>query len=493
MLGLKDLAMPSSPRRRVQGLLLGAALAIAFAGHPSGAWAAGGFNDIAPQHWAARPAQVLAHHLIMPGRTSQDFAGEAVLTRYELAWILSHLFRDSSPPGVFQVLSDMPPQHATTAEVQRSLGYGLMSLRRPGYFEGDQAAKRKEVILGLDAVLTKNGVSPPAPRNSFEFSDVPKNTVLGAALDRIANRYGLLDGRSSGDDFKPEGAYTRYQVLGMLVRAMRYLSPGVAAELKSPSPEPSVNLLASPLPSHPPSPRPLPSGALPPTPGPEAAPAGWWSRVAVGPLALMNLEQLPTEAGLTVAGEATSVGTVSPGGGLALAYWTPSWGLSLEGRALYTGILVASGGKEVPVDLVEGQGLVGGHWVAYSGPDSSLTLGLLAGGRYVYNLSGQLVSQSYMTADKTYLGAGPALGYGLRLGEGLALQGRLGVVPMLQTYNLPGLSPSILRVGLHPDLGLAWRMEGGLLLEAKLSGLVAIGGGGVHTQLGLTTGLGWAF
>ena len=55
---------------------------------------------------ADRRVRVLAARNVFPGRTPVNFAGDATLTRYELAHIVSALYAVNEPPSTFIALRD---------------------------------------------------------------------------------------------------------------------------------------------------------------------------------------------------------------------------------------------------------------------------------------------------------------------------------------------------------------------------------------------------
>lgn len=452
------------------------------------------FQDIPAGHWARRAATVLAAHQILPGRTPVDFAGETPLNRYELAWALSHLYNVDGPPASFVVLSDMPPGHPATLEVQRAMGFGLLPSRKPGRFEGDQPATRQDVVESLDVLLNKDGVEPPARKTAVVFPDVPPEKPFGQAVDRVVNRFGLLDARQ-GVNFNPKDSITRYQFLSMLTRAVKYLQPPIWKEIQEPPPTPPPASLppgASPVPTPEGSPgaEVSPGTGQPPTPVTQPSGAVLHTR-AIAQAEVLGLfsENLPTDPGLVTAGEQRAFsGNGLPGGGAAVEVWTGTWGGTLGVSSYFVGLTVP---KEGDTNLLDTMVHVEGLYEIVSSPDLQFGLGLAGAYRQTYNLTG--VGSLYLTADKTYLGAGPALVVGTRFSPTLALAGGLDAYPSFQSYNLPGASRSITRWEVYPHARLEYNFAGSLLGTLGVSATINGGGGGMQTIIGLSAGIGTGF
>ncbi|MFP5501413.1 MAG: S-layer homology domain-containing protein, partial [Candidatus Sericytochromatia bacterium] len=397
------------------------------------AQAAPQFRDIPEGHWAQRPAGLLAEAGIMPGRTALDFAGTAPITRYELAHIVSELYDVSGPPSTFIVLQDMRPGHAMTQEVQRVIGFGLMQTRKPGQFAGDAPASKLEVVKAFHDLLDKMGKSPPARRaQPAVFSDVPPGSEFGQVLERIVNRFGLLDGRS-GTRFNPYNTLTRYEMLSMVVRSLVYFNPTLASALQapapSPTPEPGASPAASPAASPKPSPGPKasPSPGASPVPGTSPAPAASPTPEPAFPAqpilktrgfgqveVLLNYsEVLPTEAGAVSPSEQQEfAGALLGGGALGGEYWMDKLGFGLTASSYYVPVDITVNGAVQPNDIIDTIGQAHGAYKLLGGADWEAALGGGALFRYTYNMTAQ--GATYLTTDKTYLGLGPVLVYGYR-------------------------------------------------------------------------------
>jgi hypothetical protein len=458
------------------------------------AQAATTFRDIPAGHWAHAPASVLAERRIMVGRTPVDFAGEVPLTRYELAQILSALYIESGPPATFIVLKDMPPGHEATRDVQRALGYGLLEAGRGGTFGGEALVTRGDLAEALDTLLEKNGVAPPARRRqTVYFSDVPQGSARFRVLDRVVNRFGLIEARP-GSAFVASNPVTRFQVLGILVKALPYLNPAVERELQ--------DALATPAPTESPGSQP---SAAPPSASPRigASPAvgapapgrpilRTRGRAQAELVALLS-EDLPRQTGAVMANEpAQFSGGMLGGGGVVGEYWDGPWGAALSAQTTYIGFDIPDQGQAVPIDMLD-TGVSGvGYWRVGGGADWEAALGGGVLFRQAFNATGQLVSKYYLSADKTSFGAGPAATFGFRAAPGLELVGTALLAPMVQTYNLPrpNGAQSLTRIGTDLtgravyQLADAWTLDGGL--HVFLSS--ALGGGGL-TTVGLTAGI----
>lgn len=489
--------------------------AVALAAH-----AASEFRDITPEHWAYGPASILAERRIMAGRTPVDFAGEVPLTRYELAQIVSALYRESGPPATFIVLRDMPPGHEATRDVQRALGFDLLPSIKPGVFQGDSSVTREQMVIALDTLLEKNGVAPPTRRKQIAyFGDVPQGSELFKVLDRVVNRFGLIETRP-GARFFGSNVVTRFQMLGVLLKAMPYLNPNLDRDIRQaarPSPEPLPGPGASPIPGAtttpaapvataassapdaPPASPGAPTATATASPSPSTKPT---PLSALGPILrtrgqlgagalLLYSEELPRETGSVSAGEPLNFS----GNMLGLGYaggevWRDNWGANLQVRSAYIGFDIPHQGQPTPIDMLDTVISGNGWWRMGQGPDWEFALGGGAWLRSSYNMSGQLVSQYYLSADKTYFGAGPGAMLGYRLASDLDLTGSLLLIPMMQTYNLPRSAPTLVRVGIDLQgralyrLAPGWWLEGGLtaFLNPALSG-------GSQTMLGATAGV----
>lgn len=472
------------------------------------AQAATAFRDLPPGHWARVPAGILADAKIMKGRTPVDFSGEVPLTRYELAEILSQLYNQDGPPATFVVLKDMPPGHDATLAVQRVMGFQLLASRKPGVFGGEEAVTRKEIAEALDTLLERNGVSAPARRRMpVTFSDVTPTGPLAPVLDRMVNRYGIIEGKNRAP-FYPSSVVTRFQMLNMLVKAMPYFNPTVANEIR-----------AATRPSAPPPGTPLPSGVSPApatvapseeptvvpfTPPPSISPTpvpvigGALLRNRGGGRAevlLVYSEDLPSETGAIAVGEQRQFsGGGLPGGGVHAELWGDKLGGRLDVHSFYIGFDVPHNGKQQPIDMLDTLAMAQGWYKAGSGPAWELAFGATGVYRKAYNLTGSLIGQYYLTADKDYFGAGPGVMYGHRFSPDLELLGTALAFPLVQSYQLPRGAKSLTRWGTDLDVRVAYGLGGGVSLDAGihafLSGAFT---GGSQTMLGAHAGASMEF
>lgn len=466
------------------------------------AQAATAFRDLPPGHWARKPAGILADAKIMKGRTPVDFSGEVPLTRYELAEILSQLYNEEGPPATFVVLKDMPPGHEATEAVQRVMGYQLLAARKPGVFSGEEPVTRKEIAEAFDTLLERNGVSPPArKRTPVAFSDITPGGSLAPVLDRIVNRFAIIEGKN-GSPFYPSNVVTRFQVLNMLIKALPYLNPAIDREVRDamrPAPTPSPSPLpsgASPVPTTMPSEEPT---VVPFTPPPSIAPTP--VPVAGGPILrnrgggkaevlLVYSEDLPSETGAIAVGEQRQFsGGGLPGGGVHGEIWSGGTGGRLDLRTYYVGFDVPHNGKQEPIDVLDTFAMGQAWFKSGSGPNWEIAFG--GGGVYrkAYNLTGKLIGQYYLTADKDYFGGGPGVMYGHRFSPDLELVGTAMAFPLVESYVLPRGAKSLTRWGADLDVRTAYRMGGGWSLDggvhAFLSGAFS---GGMQTMLGVHAG-----
>lgn len=481
------------------------------------------FRDIPADNWAARPAMLLANADVMPGRTPIDFAGDAALTRYELAHILSQLYVVSGPPSSFIVLADMPPGHTDTLDVQRVLGYGLMEMPKPGYFDGDAYVSRADAVEALVLLLHRDGIAPPErqPHPVF-FKDVKPGSPLDKVLDEVTNRYRLLTGRN-GTFFFPKQAVTRYQMLGMLVRAMAYLNPTLYTQLEArptPTPLPSG---ASPAPSASATPTPLESGAsatpapaaskgasgtaTPSTPAPSHAPGvmvfpnppilrdrGW----GAGQLVLSYAESLPDDPSLVSASEAKSSGfkgSILGAGDLGAEIWRGQWGGRGDLGLLYVPLQVPINGQTVEDDILDTMLQGGGYYKLAGDTDWEAAVGAAALIRYAYDMNGDVVNLTYLTADKFYVGAGLSALYGYRAASNTNVTAALTAYPaILESYTLLNNGESFGRWG--ADATLQGEFDFTPSLYGTLGGHLFLSGGysgGTQSILGLSVGVGERF
>lgn len=478
------------------------------------AQAATAFRDIPPGHWARMPAGILADHKLMTGRTLVDFAGEVPLTRYELAQILSALHSVDGPPATFVVLKDMPTGHEATLDVQRVLGYDLMKARKPGVFEGMEGVTRREMAEALDTLLEKNGVQPPArKRNPVFFSDIPAGSPTTAILDRVVNRFALMDGKT-GSPFYPTSAVTRFQVLAMLVKLMPYMNASVDREIREAtrpsavpaSPLASGETAAPATPGYTDEPTTVPFTWASPTQAPVIAPSGGpilRSRARGGVEVLVAyLEGLPTEPGAITLGEKTAIdgglvkGAAVPGLALGGELWSGKAGGSAALKAYNVPLDVPDkNGKNVQADVVDIFGQVGGWYKLGSGADWELALGAEALIRQQMSMApAAMLGQTYATADKFYFGAGPGFKLGNRLTPDFDILTTAAVLGIMQTYNLPKAAPSLTRIGGDLDVRGVYRLGGGLNAEGGIQAYLGNAtGGGSQTIFGLHLGASYDF
>lgn len=467
------------------------------------AQAATAFRDLPPGHWARKPAGILADAKIMPGRTLVDFGGEVSLTRYELAAILSQLYVEEGPPATFVVLKDMPPGHDATLAVQRVMGFQLLAARKPGVFGGEEAVTRKEIAEALDTLLARNGVSPPTRRrNPVTFSDITPAGSLAPVLERVVNRYGIIDGKN-GSPFYPLNIVTRFQVLNMLIKAMPYLNPAVDREIREamrPSPPPPSSPLPSgatpapetPAPSEEPTVVPFtPPPSIAPTPVPVQGGALLRNRGGGrAELLMVYSEDLPAETGAIAVGEQRQFsGGGLPGGGVNAEYWGANAGGRLDVRSFYIGFDVPHNGKQEPIDVLDTLAMAQGWYKAGSGADWELAFGGAGVYRKAYNLTGKLIGQYYLTADKDYFGAGPGVMYAHRFSPELDMLGTVLAFPLVQSYQLPRGAKSLTRWGADLDARALYKLGGGISLDAGIHAFLSGAfSGGSQTMLGVHAG-----
>jgi hypothetical protein len=115
--------------------------------------------------------------------------------------------------------------------------------------------------------------------------------------------------------------------------------------------------------------------------------------------------------------------------------------------------------------------------------------------RSTYNVTASIVNLTYGSADKLYLGAGPALAYGLRLGNDFDLTASLvGYPGIMQSYTLPAGARTLTRWGADANLRGDYGLGGPLFLWGAghlfVSGSY---GNGIQSMLGLGAGAGVRF
>lgn len=474
-----------------------AAVALAASSYPT-------FNDVPAGHWARVSTGVLAARNVFPGRTPVNFAGEAYLTRYELARIVSALYAVNEPPSTFIALRDVPPGHVSTLDVQRVLGYGLMGLKGT-VFAGERPVTMQEFVTALDTLLEKNGIAPPARQpQPVIFSDVKLTSELGQVLDRVVNRFRLLQPEPFSR-FSPGNGVTRYNALKMVLRALPYLNPALQAEIReaakpAPTPTPSSEHVFA-------RPTPTPAAARPsPAPGAAgpAVPASAAGAIALLPnrfqagldvLAVAD-ETLPTDAGAVASGEvALPTGFGMAGGSLSGDYWTAPWGFRGKAAVYYLPLTLSAGGQNYNEDLLDLFARGAALHVLSASPDFALAAGGGVLVRQTYNMTAQIVNRTYLAADKTYLGLGPAAAFGVRLSPELTLFGGGTAYPfVMQRYFLNNAEISLTRWGLDLDGGLRYDLSPGFYLTGGGSAFLSGGfNGGMQTQVGLNAGAGLRF
>lgn len=229
--------------------------------------------DVPQDHWAYNAVKVLVEELaIMPAKTDNQFKGNDLLTRYELADIFyrammklesisgKDLSRIGDAPDTD--MTDLDEAHAETVNAIVNK-YGIMQPMPGKRFMGNEPISRYEIAFEMYnyfVLLESNGSSPALSRRDrvSQLKDLPADHWATKAVTEIVDKYQIMDGYPDSS-FRGGKRLTRYEAAATIREFIRYVDTYLIPLTPTPTPEPTPVPTAVPTPAPTPTPVPEPT------------------------------------------------------------------------------------------------------------------------------------------------------------------------------------------------------------------------------------------
>ena len=127
------------------------------------------------------------------------------------------LYGDIAPPAGSGVFADVLPGQASSAQIERMVGDGILSGCGNGKFCPDNAVLRGEVARVLLRAKHLASYTPPAA-NGLAFADVAVDYPEAAWIEQLAAE-GITQG-CDANNYCPAQVVTREQLAVLLVRTL---------------------------------------------------------------------------------------------------------------------------------------------------------------------------------------------------------------------------------------------------------------------------------
>lgn len=359
-------------------------------------------TDVPNTHWAYNAIKVLVEELeIMPPKTANQFKGNDLMTRYELADIFYRAVKkletisgkdlrklgDASDAE----MSDLDAAHAATVKSIVN-EYGIMQPMPGKRFMGDEPISRYEIAFEMYnyfTLLESKGTTPSLGRRDrvSQLQDLPADHWATKAVTEIVDKYQIMNGYPN-ETFQGGKRLTRYEAAATIREFIRYVDAYLIPLTPSPTPVPT----------------PVPTPTAKPTPMPTPTPVPAATKVPVKKLDIrlggdFKVSQAPT------ATDPNALGFIY-GPNLSLD-WTPlsaneynHFGIDLHGDfMMYEGgkfkaSQIDANGQKVPTDL--NSRLTAGGGLLWKLQGSAQDVGLTVGVGYDYM---QLFGVNYSYAN----------------------------------------------------------------------------------------------
>lgn len=163
----------------------------------------------------------------------------------------------------------LPYQEAVQAVVN---DYGIMQNRLNHHFAGNDLMSRYELAFELNNYLTllekQTGKSSPnLTMGTLQFKDVEDKLWAAPAVYRIVNHYHIMEGYPD-TSFRGYQILSRYELAAVLKRFVEYVDQYLVPIIPKPTPVPTVAPTPTPTPKPTPVPTPRPTPIPTPTPVP---------------------------------------------------------------------------------------------------------------------------------------------------------------------------------------------------------------------------------
>ncbi len=484
-------------RRRNRTLALAALPGLVAAAIVATGWPAQGAPFLDVNGELAHIANALGSRSMLPPVWGSTLSPQSPVYRYEMAWMTSALLDPKEHPFAVTAWPDVPPGHWALLAVNRIVGAGVLK-DDEGKFNGDRRVRRDEFVTALEKVLSYRSIPPPPPRPGGYLSFPDARGANAHAIDRAANFWQFLEPEPR---FRPGEVITRAEAVAMLVKAAPLVDQTFMSALATPTPPPPTPTpKATPWQRETPSPvgsdglpipdatpgvdangSPLPGSTADPRPGWSWAPIAWRVSLAPALVAIGFSDAIVQKPGIIPLG----------GGDFDVTAWSgPVGGAARLNARVFPG--------EVPDNQAGTQtGKKTDYFFQVNGsgealwnlgiPDADLAIG---GGLGVSYQARTAVGLS--SADRTFVGAGPAGRWRLPLGP-LALEVGAQV-------HVGAAIPQSSGAGVAPGFGLGYQAEGryalplgSLELLAGTRGQVVSASGRTDALSGLVLGVGGGF
>jgi hypothetical protein len=219
-------------------------------------------TDVPANHWAYNAVKVLVEELdIMPAKSANQFKGNDLLTRYELADIFHRAVAklESISGKDLRKLGDaddveMADVDEAHAKVVNSIvnEYGIMQPMPGKRFMGDEPISRYEIafeMFNYFTLLESKGTSPTLARRDrvSQIQDLPADHWATKAVSEIVDKYQIMDGYPD-QSFRGGKRLTRYEAAATIREFIRYVDTYLIPLTPAPTPVPTPVPTAVPTP-----------------------------------------------------------------------------------------------------------------------------------------------------------------------------------------------------------------------------------------------------
>lgn len=170
------------------------------------------FRDVSDKYWAYEAIKYAKENGWIQGKSQNEFAPEANLTRAEFATIICRILNLSCNEKT-EYYSDIVNYWANES-ICAITKFGIMNGYPDGSFKPDNEISREEVA----SVLCKI-VNPDVGGGVYGFSDVSVDRWSYSYINKLSQA-GIILGYEN-NEFRPTNAITRAEAVTMLIRGMR--------------------------------------------------------------------------------------------------------------------------------------------------------------------------------------------------------------------------------------------------------------------------------
>ncbi|MFC4778047.1 S-layer homology domain-containing protein [Paenibacillus sp. GCM10023252] len=177
------------------------------------------FNDVKPEHWAYRAVQVLAAKHVITGVTNEQFSPKRPISRAEFITILARALGLKASESV--PFKDVDPNAYYAAYAAAAYEAGIINGRTSNEFAPGADITREEMAVILIRAVTYNNSLLTTEQAASGFAD--QYTVSEWANHEVlaAKALGLLKGGSKGL-FSPKAAVTRAETVQAIYNLLSF-------------------------------------------------------------------------------------------------------------------------------------------------------------------------------------------------------------------------------------------------------------------------------